>query len=113
MGGHFVQGHVDGTGTVAEVRADAESIWLRINVEPDLMKWIVPKGYIALDGISLTVVDALPGGFTVMLVPYTIEHVSDRFRTVGHRVNIEVDVLGKYVDRILSARLAADKPQQP
>jgi riboflavin synthase len=107
MGGHFVQGHVDGTGIVIEVRQDEESIWLRIGVDETMMRWIVPKGYVSLDGISLTVVDTYADGFTVMLVPFTITHVASSLRDVGHVVNVEVDVLGKYVDRILEHRFAS------
>ena len=106
MGGHFVQGHIDGTGTVVEIRPDAESVWLRIEVPREMMKWIVPKGYVALDGISLTIVDVNEADFTVMLVPFTISHVAVALLQPGHVVNIEVDVLGKYVDRILEHRLA-------
>ena len=106
MGGHFVQGHIDGTGTIVEFRPDAESVWLRIEVPREMMKWIVPKGFVTLDGISLTIVDVNETDFTVMLVPFTINHVAAALRHLGHVVNIEVDVLGKYVDRILEHRLA-------
>lgn len=106
MGGHFVQGHVDGTGRIEETRGDKESLWLEISASPDLLQWVVPKGYVALDGVSLTVVEVLAHGFTVMLVPYTLEHVANAFATKGREVNIEVDILGKYVGRILEQQLA-------
>ena len=73
-----------------------------------MMKWIVPKGYVALDGISLTVVEVNKTDFTVMLVPFTLAHVAPALREQGHIVNIEVDVLGKYVDRILEHRLSGN-----
>ncbi len=107
IGGHFVQGHVDGKGRITNVRRDEESIWLEIKAAADLLQWIVPKGYVALDGVSLTVVDVLPDGFTVMLVPYTLEHVAAGFTTPERAVNLEVDILGKYVGRILEQQLAA------
>ena len=102
MGGHFVQGHIDGTGTILDVQPDEESLWLTIAFDPDLMKYVVPKGFIAVDGISLTVVDALDDRFTIMLVAYTQEHVTLAANKPGDKVNIEVDILGKYIERILS-----------
>lgn len=102
MGGHFVQGHIDGTGTILETRPDKESLWLTISFDTDLMRYVVPKGFIAVDGISLTVVDALDDRFTIMLVAYTQEYVTLAGKRAGDKVNIEVDILGKYVERILS-----------
>lgn len=105
LGGHFVQGHVDGTGVIARVRPDAESLRLTIEVPEAMMQWIVPKGYVAIDGISLTVVDVAAAAFSVMLVPYTIEHVAPSVRKLGHKANIEVDILGKYVANIVERSL--------
>lgn len=102
MGGHFVQGHIDGTGTILEISPDEESLWLTIAFDPDQMRYVVPKGFIAVDGISLTVVDAFDDRFTIMLVAYTQEHVTLAAKRPGDRVNVEVDILGKYVERILS-----------
>lgn len=104
MGGHFVQGHVDATGTIREVRADGDSLRVEIGLQADLMRYLAPKGYVAVDGVSLTVVDVLPEGFTIMLVPYTMKHVTLPGKPVGERVNIEVDILAKYVERALVAR---------
>ncbi len=101
MGGHFVQGHIDGTGTILETRPDEESLWLTIGFDPEQMRYVVPKGFIAVDGISLTVVEALEDRFTIMLVAYTQEHVTLAAKGPGDQVNIEVDILGKYVERIL------------
>ena len=104
MGGHFVQGHVDGTGTIEAFREDADALWVTIAAPPELMRYIVPKGYVALDGTSLTVVHADEARFDVTLVAYTRSHIVLPTREVGDRVNIEVDVLGKYVERLLAHR---------
>jgi riboflavin synthase len=101
MGGHFVQGHIDGTGTIVDVRPDKESLWYTIAFDPDQMRYVVPKGFIAVDGISLTVVDALDDRFTIMLIAFTQEHATLSSKQAGDLVNIEVDILGKYVERIL------------
>jgi len=111
MGGHFVQGHIDGTGEILEMRPDAESLWLTIAFHPGQMKYVVPKGFVAVDGISLTVVDALDDRFTIMLVAYTQEHVTLASKRPGELVNIEVDVLGKYIERIIRAN--SDSIQTP
>ncbi len=100
MGGHFVQGHIDGTGTILEVRPDDDSLWFEIQLDPRHMKYVVPKGFIAVDGISLTVVDALDDRFTVMLVAYTQQHATLGRKQAGDRVNIEVDILAKYVEKV-------------
>jgi len=104
MGGHFVQGHVDGTGTIESFRPDADALWVTVRAPRELMRYVVPKGYVALDGTSLTVVDAGEDTFSVTLVAYTRSHVVLPTRVVGDAVNIEVDVLGKYVERLLSHR---------
>ena len=101
MGGHFVQGHVDATGTIRAFRKDQDALWVTIGAPPDVMKYVVEKGYITLDGTSLTVVDVGDDFFTVTLVAYTQAHIILPTKTIGDRINIEVDVLGKYVERIL------------
>lgn len=101
MGGHFVQGHIDGTGTIISTRVDADSLWVEIAFDPDQMRYVVPKGFITVDGISLTVVDAFDDRFTIMLVAYTQQHVTLSGKRQGDAVNIEVDILGKYVERIV------------
>ena len=109
MGGHFVQGHVDGTGTIESFRPDADALWVTVRAPRELMRYVVAKGYIALDGTSLTVVDAGTDTFSVTLVAYTRTHVVLPTRAVGDRVNIEVDVLGKYVERLLGERAEATR----
>jgi riboflavin synthase len=104
MGGHFVQGHVDGTGKVLSRSREEDAIVVRISAPPDLMHYIVPKGFVAVDGASLTVVDWQPDSFTVSLVPHTQAHITLARRPLGSTVNIEVDIIGKYVERFISAR---------
>jgi riboflavin synthase len=99
FGGHFVQGHVDGVGTVREVRADGDTRWIRIAFSPELAPFFVLKGSVAVDGVSLTVATLDEGHFDVMIIPYTWEHTSLSTWQAGARVNLECDVVGKYVAR--------------
>ncbi|CAN1217167.1 Riboflavin synthase [Linum perenne] len=104
MGGHFVQGHVDGTGEIVAKDPEGDSLWVKVKVDRALLKYIVPKGFIAVDGTSLTVVDVFDEEccFNFMLVAYTQQKVVIPFKSVGQKVNLEVDILGKYVERLLS-----------
>jgi riboflavin synthase len=99
FGGHFVQGHVDAMGHVEELRADAEFHWLTISFPHELSAFIVHKGSIAVDGISLTVAGLGADRFDVQLVPYTMEHTNLSRAQKRDRVNLEVDMVGKYVVR--------------
>ncbi|KAJ8763854.1 hypothetical protein K2173_003636 [Erythroxylum novogranatense] len=105
MGGHFVQGHVDGTGEIVGKDAEGDSLWVKVKVDERLLKYVVPKGFIAVDGTSLTVVDVFDdeGCFNFMLVAYTQQKVVIPLKKVGQKVNLEVDILGKYVERLLSS----------
>lgn len=104
MGGHFVQGHVDGTGEIVSMEVEGDSLWIKVRTDPALLKYIVPKGFITVDGTSLTVVDVFDDDncFNFMLVAYTQQKVIIAGKKVGNRVNLEVDILGKYVERLLS-----------
>ena len=105
--GHVVQGHVDTTGTLKAVEEQDGSWIVRIS-HPVAPEWItVPKGSIALAGISLTVVDSAPGEFSVAIIPYTWEHTNLHRTPVGAPMNLEFDVMGKYVARLLDAQLSA------
>jgi riboflavin synthase len=99
--GHFVQGHVDGTGSVKERWVDNDSLWYKIETTQEILKYIVPKGFIAVDGTSLTVVDVNPieNWFTFMLVEYTQKKIVIPTKVMGDLVNLEVDILGKYSDQ--------------
>ena len=105
--GHFVQGHVDGTGEVIERWQDEDSLFYKIRVAPELIKYIVGKGFIAIDGASLTVVEAdnKENWFTFMLVDYTQKKIVIPAKMVGDKVNLEVDVLGKYSENSLAMLL--------
>jgi riboflavin synthase len=99
VGGHFVQGHVDGTGTVEDVREDGDSFWLTILFAQPLAPFIVRKGSIAVNGISLTVAGVDDRRFDVQIIPYTWTHTNLRSVKAGELVNLECDILGKYVAR--------------
>jgi riboflavin synthase alpha subunit len=99
LGGHFVQGHVDGMGTVEGLRQDGDAHWLTISFPTALAPLFVPKGSIAVDGISLTVAALRERQFDVMIIPFTWAHTNLATRRVGDQVNLECDMLGKYVVR--------------
>ena len=99
FGGHFVQGHVDAVGYIEELRQDAEFHWLTVSFPPQLAPYLVHKGSIAVDGISLTVAGLGVDRFDVQLVPFTMEHTNLHRAQVRDRVNLECDMVGKYVVR--------------
>jgi riboflavin synthase len=105
LGGHIVQGHVDGTGTVATIREEGISRVLEIEVEPHLRRYLVEKGSVALDGVSLTVSALTDDGFTVSLIPETLQRTGLGEVGVGAGVNVEVDVLAKHVERLIGSRV--------
>jgi riboflavin synthase len=107
LGGHLVQGHVDAVGTVTAPAPD-----LAVRMDPALTRYVVEKGSITVDGVSLTVVDALDDGFTVALIPHTADVTTLGVRKVGDAVNLEVDVTAKYVERLLAAHLPDGKPAE-
>lgn len=113
LGGHLVQGHVDAVGQVTARRPEGGGIVLEIAAPPDVMRYVVPKGSVAVDGVSLTVVTETPGGrgFVVALIPHTLAVTTLGRRMVGDRVNLEADVLGKYVEKLLAAR-AGEHPRR-
>jgi riboflavin synthase len=102
--GHVVQGHVDGIGRVLEMRSLGESAEIRIEVPKELDRYLVEKGSISVDGISLTAYDIRDGAFSVALIPYTLEITNLRDARPGDLVNLEADVIAKYVERLLAAR---------
>jgi riboflavin synthase len=107
FGGHFVLGHVDGTGRVAHLRPEGENWWYGVQVPEEFARYIVPKGSITIDGISLTVANWHGGIAEIAVIPYTYEHTNIRDRKPGNAVNLEGDILGKYVERYLEARGSA------
>jgi riboflavin synthase len=101
LGGHIVTGHIDGIGVIAEKRKERDFIQLRIKVPESVSKYIVQKGSIAIDGISLTVNEYQGGEIQMTLIPYTVEKTTLIDKKVGDRVNVEADILGKYVEKLL------------
>jgi riboflavin synthase len=112
LGGHFVQGHVDGLGTVREVREDGFSRVLAIAADPGLLRYVVEKGSIAVDGVSLTVSAVDDAGLEVSLIPETLERTILGAATPGQRVNLEVDVLAKYIEKLVPASEAVTRPER-
>jgi len=109
LGGHYVQGHVDGTGKIVEKRADGDSLRIWFAGPDALMAYIVVKGYICLDGVSLTVTEKQGNRFGVALVAYTQQMITMPTKAVGTSVNIEVDVFAKYVESLLEGRVDRDR----
>ncbi|GAB2818575.1 riboflavin synthase [Actinocorallia aurea] len=106
LGGHLVQGHVDGVGTIAERAPSPDGKWeiVRVSLPGKLSRYVVEKGSITVDGISLTVVEAAADSFTVSLIPTTLELTTLGRKAVGDPVNLEVDVVAKYVERMIGDR---------
>ena len=102
IGGHYVQGHVDGMGEIIAITPDGEqALLVKISITPALERYVVNKGYIGLDGMSLTVIETTPTWFTVTLIPHTQDVTLVKHYQIGTQLNIEVDMLGKYVEKLL------------
>ena len=106
VGGHLVQGHIDDTGKVVSVTREGEAILIRFETSPEVTRYIVFKGFIAVDGVSLTVVNRDSRSFSVSIVEYTRQHTILGSRKVGDTVNLEVDILAKYVEQLSQPRSA-------
>ncbi len=104
LGGHFVSGHVDGVGIIRSIHDDARSQRWEINAAPELMRYIAAKGSICVEGVSLTVNSVSDDHFGVNLIPHTLAHTNLGTLAPGARVNLEVDVIARYVERLLSTR---------
>ena len=102
LGGHIVQGHIDGTGRITSSTPEEDCVILRMRSPKKLMPYIVEKGFIAVDGISLTVVKRGALSFSMSVIPYTLQHTNLRGKMPGDRVNLEADILAKYVESLLS-----------
>jgi riboflavin synthase len=101
LGGHLVAGHVDGVGRIADMRDDGESRRFTVEVPAELARYIAPKGSVALDGVSLTVNEAAGDRFGINIVPHTLTHTTLGARKPGDRVNLEVDLIARYVARLM------------
>jgi len=105
LGGHYVQGHVDGVGAIGSVEAEGEGLRVVVEAPPEILRYCVEKGSITVDGVSLTVAELLPDAFAVALVPHTLEATTLRDLAPGQPVNLEADVLAKYVERLVAPGL--------
>jgi riboflavin synthase len=112
LGGHFVQGHVDATGSIDDIRADGDSYWLTIRYPSRLAPYIVRKGSITVNGISLTVAGVDEQRFDVQIIPYTWQHTNLHLAKPGELVNLECDILGKYVVRVAELAGLTAKPKE-
>ena len=101
FGGHIVAGHVDGTGKVIAVRKDDNAIWYTVQAALEIMRYIVEKGSITIDGISLTVAKVGSDNFSISAIPHTVSQTVLKDRKVGDAVNLETDIIGKYVEKLL------------
>ena len=104
LDGHIVQGHVDGTGTVEPAAGEGDELLLKVHASPSIMRYVVEKGFVCVDGTSLTVVNCEGDAFAVAIIPYTQDNTVLGARRAGDLVNIEVDILAKYVERLLPRR---------
>lgn len=101
FGGHIVAGHIDGTGKIRDIRRDETAVWYTVEAESQLLRYVVEKGSIAIDGISLTVARVTDRDFSVSIIPHTQGETSLGFRQKGDIVNLECDVIGKYVEKLM------------
>ena len=103
FGGHFVSGHIDGTGKIVGMENDGNAVWVRISAKEEILRLIIEKGSVAIDGISLTVAKVFPESFSVSVIPLTGKDTSLLGKKKGDFVNIENDMIGKYVHRLMNA----------
>jgi riboflavin synthase len=113
LGGHFVQGHIDGVGTITALDRDGEWVRMWFECPPGLTRQMVSKGSVAVDGVSLTLVDVEPERFSVALIPHTLATTTLGLRAVGDLVNIETDIIGKYVEKLLTSWRPEPEPPTP
>lgn len=111
--GHIVQGHIDGTGVIKELRRQQEDIRLFVSCPAELAQGMVPKGSVTIDGVSLTLVDVGHDLFSVALIPWTLGHTTLGLRRVGDAVNLEIDLIGKYVYKYLHQIFQEQRPPVP
>ncbi|MDD5886918.1 MAG: riboflavin synthase [Oscillospiraceae bacterium] len=111
FGGHIVSGHIDGTGTILSIREDANAVWFTVGADKALLNYVVGKGSIAMDGISLTVAAVTDQSFSVSLIPHTRAVTNLASKKVGDPLNLETDIIGKYVEKFVSLR--QDRAAEP
>lgn len=107
IGGHYVQGHVDACGEIIDLQQEGEqALLVKIGIPPQLAKYFVNKGYVAIDGMSITIIEATPSWFSVTFIPHTQAVTVVNEYKIGSRVNLEVDILGKYVEKLLQEKIS-------
>lgn len=111
FGGHIVTGHVDGTGIISMIRRDGKTVWVTITADNSILKYIVEKGSIAVDGISLTVASTTQNSFSIAVIPHTERSTTLLTKSQGETVNLECDMIGKYVERFIT-RMQKSEPQR-
>ena len=107
FGGHIVSGHIDGTGTIREMKRDENAVWVRIGAGPQILRYIVEKGSITIDGISLTVAAVTEKDFSVSIIPHTGSETTLLTRQAGDKVNLETDIIAKYTEKLLAGAAGA------
>lgn len=113
FGGHIVSGHIDGTGVIQRISRDDNAIWYTVSAPAHILRYVVEKGSVALDGISLTVAKVDADGFSVSVIPHTQEATNLASKQVGSVLNIENDMIGKYVEKLLGLGTANAEPKKP
>ena len=109
FGGHIVSGHIDGTGKIREYKKDGNAVWVTISADDDILRLVVEKGSIAIDGISLTVAEVTDTYFKVSIIPHTAGETTLLLKNTGDPVNLETDIVGKYVEKLLFNRERDDR----
>lgn len=112
FGGHIVSGHIDGTGTILNKTEEGNSIKIEIEVATGLSRYIVEKGSVAVDGVSMTVNGCREGSFTINVIPHTAEYTTLILKKMGDKINVETDLIGKYVEKILNQTGVVDNSQK-
>jgi riboflavin synthase len=108
IGGHYVQGHIDTTGKILDIQQDdGEALRVKIGIPERIEKYIIPKGYITLNGMSITVIDITDKWFTVTFIPHTQLVTTTKYYGIGNMINIEVDIMGKYIEKLLGVNTHA------
>lgn len=107
FGGHMVAGHVDGTGTVMSIKQDANAVWFTVEAPPEIMRYCIKKGSVAMDGISLTIADIGTSWFQVSVIPHTLKQTVLGSKKQGDPLNLENDMIGKYVEKLLEPKTTA------
>lgn len=101
FGGHIVSGHIDGTGVISDIKKDGIAIWYTISTKPEIMRYIIEKGSMAIDGISLTVAKVTDNSFSVSIIPHTAQQTILSYKKTGDIVNLENDIVGKYIEKLI------------